>query len=147
MSHHIGAPPDTTPHQTRDARLRPTWAHVVTAYLIGSALALIGSALYGAMNDRTRTVVIDASAECVSMAHAAEMSHIARDRADQYTNDILRRSTALYGAILSGSALDVDTARQDWNAAIMLHTGASNQATQHRADMRAYLTHCYPAGE
>lgn len=138
-------------HATRaiptDARPRLTWQHVLTAYFIGSAVALAGSSIYGTMNERTRTVVIDANAECIALGRSAELSHLARDRADEHVNDILARSSALYGKILSGAPLEIDEARANWEASHMNYNGASSEAKRHRADMRAALNYCQPTGE
>lgn len=138
-------------HATRAIRAsqrpQPRWSHVLTAYLIGSAVALTGSSIYSTLNERTRTVVIDANTECLALARSAELSHLARDRADEHVNDILTSSSALYGAILSGAPLTIDDAREDWDASHMKYNGASSEAKQHRSDMRASLNYCKPVGE
>jgi len=124
-------------------RLRPpAWASVISAALIACGAGVgIGYATAAATIE-PETVVIDANATCRDGMSAASRALDARARAAAGTNDVLAASTNLYGAVLTGSDIDIEAASDRFTGTKMLQERQETRARQARAEFEAARRLC-----
>lgn len=137
--------PTPEPHGPAQARTRNLAAHIIGAAAVATIIAGASGYAIGAASIEPETLVVPANAACVEGMTAADKALTARERADSHITPILERSSVLYGAILTGSDLDIRQASEDLTARKRLYQQQLDHARTAKADYAAASVLCPPS--